>query len=302
MEKRKLTRSEYIKIKKRRQQKRKILRAGVYTVYYGFWTILIALIFYFSYSFITSKFKKDATSIGSKNKDIVMYNYNSYDTDNTVVASTTNDASNKNTSISPNVTDNKPRKQDFVDDGKLIVCIDAGHGGKDIGCNSKKRNEKNDTLKIALEVQKYLKSKKVKVILTRSNDYFISLQKRVDICSEKKCDYFISIHRNCGNGSGYETWTSSDANEESKYLANSIHSGLVDIGISKDRGVKSGSQKSSKEDYFVLRNTTTPACLLELGFLNNYNDNKYFDSNKKKYSKAIGDAIIDTYNQYHEKK
>ncbi|SDY32817.1 N-acetylmuramoyl-L-alanine amidase [Lachnobacterium bovis] len=299
MEKGKRTHSEYLKAKKLRQRKRKILRASVYMIYYGFWTIIIALVLYFSYSFISSKFGNQAR-LKANTKDIVMYNDESF-TDNDTTVSHSSTVSNSKSNNGNDSSSNQPRKQEIVNDGTLVVCIDAGHGGKDRGCNRRKRSEKNDTLKLALEIQKYLNSQGIKVVMTRSKDNYLTLQERVDICSSKKCDYFISLHRNCGNGNGYETWLASDACDEAKELANNIHTGMVDVGVSKDRNVKTGSQKNPNEDYFVLRNTTTPACLLELGFLNNSTDNKYFDSNTKAYAKAISDAIISTYNKYHSK-
>ncbi len=57
------------------------------------------------------------------------------------------------------------------------VVIDAGHGGKDTGCQSKNANEKHITLGIALKLGNYIKDLMpgVQVIYTRDKDYFVEL-------------------------------------------------------------------------------------------------------------------------------
>ena len=80
------------------------------------------------------------------------------------------------------------------------IVIDPGHGGHDAGCISadKKTYEKN----IALDIAKRLSLKineslpGVKVVLTRSNDTFVTLSGRADIANEIGADLFISIHVN----------------------------------------------------------------------------------------------------------
>ena len=80
------------------------------------------------------------------------------------------------------------------------IVIDPGHGGNDPGCISadKKTYEKT----IALDISKRLAQKigetlpGVKVILTRSNDTFVTLSGRADIANDIGADLFISIHVN----------------------------------------------------------------------------------------------------------
>ena len=80
------------------------------------------------------------------------------------------------------------------------IVIDPGHGGNDPGCISldKKTREKN----IALDISKRLAKKineslpGVKVVLTRSNDTFVTLSGRADIANDINADLFISIHVN----------------------------------------------------------------------------------------------------------
>ena len=80
------------------------------------------------------------------------------------------------------------------------IVIDPGHGGHDSGCISadKKTYEKN----IALDISKRLARKieaslpGVKVVLTRSNDTFVTLSGRADIANDINADLFISVHVN----------------------------------------------------------------------------------------------------------
>ena len=54
-----------------------------------------------------------------------------------------------------------------TEENPLIVCVDAGHGGKDNGSDYKGRYEKDDNLKLAQAVSAYLADKNVKVVMTR---------------------------------------------------------------------------------------------------------------------------------------
>lgn len=80
---------------------------------------------------------------------------------------------------------------------KTIV-IDAGHGGKDPGCNGVHAKEKDISLNVALKLGKLIEAnmKDVKVIYTRTTDVFVDLEERAQIANRAKADLFISIHCN----------------------------------------------------------------------------------------------------------
>lgn len=179
---------------------------------------------------------------------------------------------------------------------KIIVCIDAGHGGTDVGANLDERYEKNDTLNIAKLVKQYLEEQDIKVILTRDSDETVSLEKRCKIANNKKADLFISIHRNSNEdeeANGIEIWTNSSKSKDDYNLANSILENLNNTEIQSNRGIKYGTIKGENTDYYVLNNTNMPSCLIELGFISNKKDNELFDKNIEDYAKAIANGIIE---------
>lgn len=79
-----------------------------------------------------------------------------------------------------------------------VIVIDAGHGGKDPGCNGITHKEKDVALAVALRLGKLIEEyvKDVKVIYTRKTDVFVELEDRAKIANDNNADLFISIHCN----------------------------------------------------------------------------------------------------------
>jgi len=101
--------------------------------------------------------------------------------------------------------------QTDIETKKMLVVIDAGHGGKDPGAVSANGYEKDLVLTVALKVGKYIEENvdNVKVIYTRDTDVFVELYKRARIANDNKADLFISIHANANESSkpfGSETY------------------------------------------------------------------------------------------------
>jgi N-acetylmuramoyl-L-alanine amidase len=86
-----------------------------------------------------------------------------------------------------------------------VVCIDAGHGGKDPGCHGASANEKTVCLNIALKLGAKIKEAypNVKVIYTRDKDVFVELEERAQFANRNKADLFICIHANSASPSAY---------------------------------------------------------------------------------------------------
>jgi len=97
------------------------------------------------------------------------------------------------------------------DQGRFVLVIDAGHGGKDPGAVNGKNQEKSINLNVALKMGKLIEDncKDVKVIYTRKTDVFVELYKRADIANKAAADMFISIHTNSAknkSANGAETY------------------------------------------------------------------------------------------------
>ncbi|MDH2925215.1 N-acetylmuramoyl-L-alanine amidase [Nicoletella semolina] len=106
---------------------------------------------------------------------------------------------------------------------KIVIAIDAGHGGKDPGAIGKHLGvrEKDVTLSIAKELKALLdKDPNFKGVLTRQGDYFIPLAHRTEIARKNRANYLVSIHADSSPSSdnlrGVSVWVLSNrrANDE----------------------------------------------------------------------------------------
>lgn len=157
-------------------------------------------------------------------------------------------------------------------DGRLVV-IDAGHGGYDDGATGPSgTREKDITLSIALKLSVQLKSAGYAVLLTRSDDTYVSLPDRSLTANNANASIFVSIHCNSSeyhNGHGTEVYTEPARSnpvykqqEESRALAGFVQSELTKALGLTDRGIK-------EKDLAVCRETNLPAILIETAFIDN---------------------------------
>ena len=183
----------------------------------------------------------------------------------------------------------------FIIPDHIIVCLDAGHGGSDPGAVFEGRQEKDDNLAVVLAVREALEAHgadNLTVLLTREDDTALELEERVDFANRNDATLFVSIHRNSGGGQGVETWISADGHRPETDLATLIQANLKEAYITKDRGVKSGTASNPHASYYVVGNTKMPACLVELGFIDNQWDNMALDGNLELWAQAIADGIL----------
>lgn len=174
------------------------------------------------------------------------------------------------------------------------ICLDPGHGGSDTGAIDGARLEKDDNLRLALAVKEVIESHGQDVYLTRETDQLVSLEDRVSSANQKKSLVYVSLHRNSGTGNGTEIWVEHSAPEEDMALAESILNQLDLVGISSNRGVKTGYQDAgSNDDYYINRETEMPSCLVEMGFINSEEDNQLFDEKLEEYAEAIAKGIFE---------
>ena len=188
---------------------------------------------------------------------------------------------------------------DLYNDGRFIVCIDPGHGGNDVGCVGYDDSyEKDDSLMLAKYLTEELQALGITVVNTRTTDVWVDLLDRPKFANEQNADLLISLHRNAYAADesvrGFEAWINSYDNENSLEIAELIMSNLEGAGISRNRGVKTGTQDGS-DDYRVNARSSMPSVLLEMGFMSSPIDNSLYHSNTKDFAKAIANAVNSWY-------
>ena len=125
---------------------------------------------------------------------------------------------------------------------KIVIAIDAGHGGEDSGARGASGSlEKNITLSIARKLKKEIDNdEQLRAVLTRDDDYFVPLHGRVVKARKLKADIFVSIHADAftnpdAKGSSVFALSESGATSASaKYLANKENESDLIGGVSLD--------------------------------------------------------------------
>lgn len=176
------------------------------------------------------------------------------------------------------------------------ICDDPGHGGADPGgVGPTGLKEKDVALAVALQVRDLLQPI-CSVAMTRTTDIRLGntekadLKARVAIAEKEKVDYFLSIHCNSFDNPaahGIETWAYAPGGQGEK-LALKIQTELVKATNLTDRGVKfSGS------GIYVLKYTTAPAVLVEMGFISNSAEEKLLRDSvfQTKMARAIAQGV-----------
>jgi len=121
----------------------------------------------------------------------------------------------------------KAKKQSKKPLRKLVVAIDAGHGGRDPGATGyNKTREKDITLKVAKKLYVFLKRERgIKPVMIRTKDEFISLRDRVKKARLHKADLLVSVHadayrdRRAKGASVYALSLNGASSEAAKWLA-----------------------------------------------------------------------------------
>ncbi|MDD4698734.1 MAG: N-acetylmuramoyl-L-alanine amidase [Oscillospiraceae bacterium] len=166
-----------------------------------------------------------------------------------------------------------------------IVIIDAGHGGFDGGAVADDGTlEKDLNLQISLKTEKIAKALGLNVIMVRTEDIgtdtnngktirsrkVSDLKNRLNLMSKYQNSIYISIHLNKFSQSsvhGAQVFYASKV-ETSDALASEIQEAIAEyVQTDNNRLIK-----PSTKDAYILYNATTPAVIIECGFLSNNND------------------------------
>jgi N-acetylmuramoyl-L-alanine amidase len=193
-----------------------------------------------------------------------------------------------------------------------VVVLDPGHGGQDSGAMCGGVMEKDLTMDVARRVDRLLDSEGVATLMTRLGDSYVSLADRAAFGNRVKDSIFISIHFNEDNkpvASGVETYyaahqiasgstlaswlpffsrpPSNSPKPESQSLAGFIQEALVARTRSIDRGTQA-------KQFFVIANVTSPAVLIEAGFITNKDELSKLanEDYRDQLAAAVADGIL----------
>jgi N-acetylmuramoyl-L-alanine amidase len=210
-----------------------------------------------------------------------------------------------------------------------LIVIDPGHGGIDPGAVGKNGlYEKDVNLDIAKELKKFISdSLKIKVLLTREKDTYLSLNERTNIANRNSADLFISIHCNASKkkttkAQGFETFFLSEAKTDearaaaalenaalrfdgieptdevslilydlaqSAYLEESNHFAEF-IQASAEKYLSISSRGVSQAGFYVLRGAFMPSVLIESAFISNLQEEKLL--RQKSFRKKLAYCIF----------
>lgn len=212
------------------------------------------------------------------------------------------------------------------------VVVDAGHGGKDPGATGPHGvREKDVVLDIARKLRDGLKKEGVEVVMTRDSDTFIPLETRAQVANKNGVDLFVSVHANANRTrslKGFEVYYISPAVSDSKravatakntrpnfdagcFASQSpdLKAIIWDMTYAYDRresielsraicramgGVPDIKVLGVKNANFsVLRGSTMPAVLVEVGFLSNPAEESLIasESYRRKLAERIKEGI-----------
>ena len=204
-------------------------------------------------------------------------------------------------------------KSTVTENNEFVVVLDTGHGGKDPGAESGGYRESNLMLELATAVKESLiKNTNFKVILTRNEDVFLSLEDRITIATQSGADLFISLHADAvieGEASGTTVYLLSEkaTDKMSAQLASrhdrseilrdidlsgidsQVASVLIDMArqetkprseavassilqVFKEKITELSSQPLRYAAFSVLKSPDIPSILIEAGFMSTSSD------------------------------
>lgn len=187
---------------------------------------------------------------------------------------------------------------EIENDDSIVVVIDPGHGGENLGANYDGYIEKELTMATAMSMKEELeKYEGIKVYLTRENDVDMSLDERANYAKEKDADLFLCLHYNMSELHklfGAECWVSAFG----KYYAIGKDFSTIELDLLEkeglyNRGIKTRLNSRGTDYYGVIRCSTAleiPAVLIEHCHLDQKNDAPFIDQDTWPQKYGVIDA------------
>ena len=225
-----------------------------------------------------------------------------------------------------------------IENNDFVVVLDPGHGGRDPGAEAGGYRESSLMLELAEAVKESLiRNTDFKVVLTRTEDKFISLEDRITIASQSDANLFISLHADAvieGEASGTTVYLLSDkaTDKMSAQLASrhdrseilrgvdlsgldsQVASVLLDMArqetkprseavasfilkVFKEKITELSSQPLRYAAFSVLKSPDIPSILIEAGFMSTSSDLQNLTA--KKWRRKFADSLAEAISRWH---
>ena len=225
-----------------------------------------------------------------------------------------------------------------TENNDFVVVLDPGHGGRDPGAEAGGYRESSLMLELAEAVKESLiRNTDFKVVLTRSEDKFLSLEDRITIASQSDANLFISLHADAvieGEASGTTVYLLSDkaTDKMSAQLASrhdrseilrgvdlsgldsQVASVLLDMArqetkprseavasfilkVFKEEITELSSQPLRYAAFSVLKSPDIPSILIEAGFMSTSSDLQNLTT--KKWRREFADSLTEAISRWH---
>lgn len=178
---------------------------------------------------------------------------------------------------------------DTTESEQIVIVIDPGHGGENLGGEYEDYTEKEMTMVVANAMKEELeKYEGVTVYLTRTGDRELSLEERCEYAESVNADFMFCLHFNMSEHHtlfGAECWVSAFGENYSKgySFASAEMEMLEELGL-YSRGIKTRLNDKGTDYYGIIRQSTErniPCVLIEHCHLDQENDQPFYDHNEK---------------------
>lgn len=225
------------------------------------------------------------------------------------------------------------------------IVIDPGHGGIDTGAEGAAGSEKDIVLAVARELNRdLLATGRYRVVMTRTSDVFVSLERRLKLSQQQHAQLFISLHTDslerrelagAIRGATIYTLSQGASDEQARRLADKENAAdllagaqlpseraeddvktiLYDLLARETDGlalnfrqlmmkqmrnrIRLSRDPQRSANFVVLRQTETPAVLIELGFISHVEEEKQMRSHE--WQRQVASAITAAIEDYFSK-
>lgn len=171
----------------------------------------------------------------------------------------------------------------------IVVVIDPGHGGENLGGEYEDYTEKDMTIVVARAMKEELeKYEGITVYMTRTGDEELSLDERCAYAEAMDADFLFCLHFNMSGEHtlfGAECWVSAFGEYYSKgYSFASVEMDMLqDLGL-YSRGIKTRLSSQGIDYYGIIRHSVErdiPCVLIEHCHLDQENDQPFYDHDAK---------------------